>query len=111
MERSSTADGLQVHYSRWRTSGLFYSSWLLSRPLCSHGLLRELGLRPPSYVCHFYLYLIAPVLFNDVFGVGHEFKVQPSGGFHWGGWAIVGVLTLAATMYVCVRNLAVPDTV
>jgi hypothetical protein len=58
-----------------------------------------------------YLYLIAPVLFNDVFGVGHEFKVQPSGGFHWGGWAIAGVLTLAATMYVCVRNLAVPDTV
>ena len=52
-----------------------------------------------------YLYLIAPVLFN------HEFKVQPRGGFHWGGWATAGVPTLAATMYICVRNLAVPDTV
>jgi hypothetical protein len=58
-----------------------------------------------------YLYLIAPVLFIHVFGVGHKFKVQPSSGFHGSGWAIAGVLTLAATMYVCVRNLAVPDTV
>lgn len=54
-----------------------------------------------------YLYFIAPVPFNQVFGFGHQFKVQPSGGFHWDRWAIAGVLTLAVTTYVCLRGLAV----
>jgi hypothetical protein len=53
-----------------------------------------------------YLYFIAPVPFSQIFGFGHEFKVQPSGGLHWDRWAIVGVLTLAATVYVCLSNFA-----
>src|SRR3954462_15375800 len=35
---------------------------------------------------------------------GHEFKGQPGGGLHWDRWAIVGVLLLAATTYVCFRG-------
>jgi len=54
-----------------------------------------------------YLYFIAPVPFSQIFGFGHEFKVQPRGGFHWERWAIAGVLTLAITMYVSLRNFAV----
>lgn len=54
-----------------------------------------------------YLYFIAPVTFNQIFGFGHQFKVQPSGGFHWDRWPIVGVLTLAVTVYVCLRAFAV----
>ena len=54
-----------------------------------------------------YLYFIDPVPFNQVLGFGHQFKVPPSGGFHWGRWAIAGVLTLAVTTYVCLRGLAV----
>jgi hypothetical protein len=54
-----------------------------------------------------YLYFIAPVPFNQIFGFGHQFKVRPRGGFHWDGWAIAGVLTLAVTTYVCLRGFAV----
>jgi len=54
-----------------------------------------------------YLYFIAPVPFNRMFGFGHEFKVQPSVGFHWDRWAVAGVLTLAVTIYVCLRGFAV----
>jgi hypothetical protein len=53
-----------------------------------------------------YLYFIAPIPFSQVFGFGHEFKVQPSAGLHWDRWAIAGVLTLAATVYVCLSNFA-----
>jgi hypothetical protein len=53
-----------------------------------------------------YLFFIAPVPFHRIFGFGHEFKVQPSGGLHWDRWAIVGVLTLAVTTYVCFRGFA-----
>jgi hypothetical protein len=51
-----------------------------------------------------YLYFIAPVPFNRIFSFGHQFKVQPSAGLHWDRWAIAGVLTLAATVYVCLSN-------
>ena len=54
-----------------------------------------------------YLYFIAPVPFNQIFGFGHQFKVQPSGGFHWDRWAIAGVLTLAVTIYMSLRGFAV----
>jgi hypothetical protein len=54
-----------------------------------------------------YLDVVAPVPFNQVFGFGHQFKVQPSGGFHWDPWMIGGILTLAVTTYVCLRGFAV----
>jgi hypothetical protein len=54
-----------------------------------------------------YLYFIAPVPFNRIFGFGHEFKVQPSGGLHWDRWVMAGVLTLAVTIFVCLRGFAV----
>jgi hypothetical protein len=53
-----------------------------------------------------YLYFIAPVPFSQIFSFGHEFKVQPSAGLHWDRWAITGVLTLVATVYVCLSNFA-----
>jgi len=53
-----------------------------------------------------YLYFLAPVPFNQIFGFGHQFKVQPGAGSHWDRWAIAGVLTLAVTVYVCVNNFA-----
>jgi len=53
-----------------------------------------------------YLYFTAPVLFNRIFGFGHEFKVQPTGGFHWHRWVMAGVLTLAVTTYACLRSFA-----
>ena len=58
-----------------------------------------------------YLYFIAPVPFNQIFGFGHQFKVQPSGGLHWNGWAITGVVTLAVTAYVCLHGFAVTSRV
>lgn len=58
-----------------------------------------------------YLYFIAPVPFSQIFGFGHEFKVQPGGGFHWNGWAITGVLTLAVTTYFCLHDFAVTSRV
>jgi hypothetical protein len=54
-----------------------------------------------------YLYFVAPVLFSEMFGFGHPFKDQPSGGLHWDPWAIGGVLTLAVSTYVCLRSFAI----
>ena len=55
-----------------------------------------------------YLYFIAPVTLNQIFGFGHQFKSRTgSGGLHWDRWPIAGVLTLAATRYVCLRGFAV----
>jgi hypothetical protein len=58
-----------------------------------------------------YLYFIAPVPFNRIFGFGHEFKVQPSGGLHLAWWAIAGVLTLAITAYASIRSFAFATSV
>jgi hypothetical protein len=66
-----------------------------------------IGLASSLLCLPLYLYFIAPVPFNQIFGFGHEFKGQPSGGFHWDTWAIAGVLTLAVTTYVCLRSFAV----
>jgi hypothetical protein len=41
-------------------------------------------------------------------GLGHEFKVRPTGGIHWDGWALAGVLTLAVTAYFCLRGFPGP---
>ena len=53
-----------------------------------------------------YLFFIAPLPFNRIFGFGHEFKTQPIGGLNW--WAMGGVLTLAITAYICVTALRSP---
>ncbi len=53
-----------------------------------------------------YLYFTAPVPFNRIFGFGHEFKVQPTGAFHWHRWVMAGLLTLAVTTYACLRIFA-----
>ncbi len=50
-----------------------------------------------------YFFFIAPVPFNRVFGQGHEFSIYHSPGFHWDTLAIAGMLTLAATDYICLR--------
>jgi hypothetical protein len=65
-----------------------------------------IGLASSLLCLPLYLYSIAPVPFSQIFGSGHEFKVQPSGGFHWDRWALAGVLTLAVTTYVCLRGVA-----
>jgi hypothetical protein len=79
------------------------SSFLYPRVAGAIGLVSSLLCLP------LYLYLIAPVPFNHFFSFGHEFKVQPSGGFHWDRWTIVGALTLAVTIYACFRSLAVTN--
>lgn len=65
-----------------------------------------IGLAASLLCLPLYLYFIAPVPFSQIFSFGHEFKVQPSAGLHWDRWAITGVLTLAATVYVCLSNFA-----
>jgi MFS-type transporter involved in bile tolerance (Atg22 family) len=52
-----------------------------------------------------YLFFLAPVPFNQVFGFGHQFKVQPSPGFHWGKWTVIGLVTLAVTCFMCARRI------
>jgi len=75
-------------------------AFVLPRVAAAMGLASSLLCLP------LYLYLTAPVPFNRIFGFGHEFKVQPSGRFHWDRWAITGVLTLAVTTYICLRGVA-----
>lgn len=53
-----------------------------------------------------YLFLVAPVPFNQVFGFGPEFELRPSPGFHWKKWTVTGLLTLAVTSVLCVRRIA-----
>ena len=65
-----------------------------------------IGLASSLLCLPLYLYFIAPVPFNRIFGFGHEFKVQPSGGLHSDRWAIAGVCSLAITIYVCFRGFA-----
>jgi hypothetical protein len=66
-----------------------------------------IGLASSLLCLPLYLYFIAPVPFNQIFGFGHELKVQPGRGFHWDRWAIAGVLTLGVTTYLCLRGFAV----
>lgn len=65
-----------------------------------------IGLASSLLCLPLYLYFIAPVPFNQIFGLGYEFKVQPTRGIHWDGWALAGVLTLAVTAYFCLRGFA-----
>ena len=53
-----------------------------------------------------FLFFIAPVPFNQVFGFGHELKVQPSPVSTGRIWTATGLLTLAVTSVLCVRRIA-----
>jgi hypothetical protein len=67
-----------------------------------------IGLASSLLCLPLYLYLIAPIPFTELFRLRHEFKVQAIGGFHLDSWAIMGVLSLGATTYVCLRGIAIP---
>jgi hypothetical protein len=67
-----------------------------------------IGLASALLCLPLYLFLTAPGPFSKIFGFGHELKVPPSAGLRWDTWAIMGVLTLAATAYVCIRGVAAP---
>jgi hypothetical protein len=66
-----------------------------------------LGIASSLLYLPLYLYFLAPVPFSEIFGWGHQFKVQPNEAFHWDPWATGGVLTIAVTTYGCLRGLAV----
>lgn len=53
-----------------------------------------------------YCFLIAPVPFAWVFARRHEFKVQPTPGFHWETWPVIALLASAIAIYVCIRCFA-----
>lgn len=54
-----------------------------------------------------YLYLVAPIPFSRIFGLVHQFSVQPTVGLHWNTLAIAGIPALAIAIYFCLRTFAV----
>lgn len=65
-----------------------------------------LGLASSLLCLPLYLFFIAPVPFNQVFGFGHQFSVQPTPGLHWGKWTVTGLLALFITCFLCARRIA-----
>jgi MFS-type transporter involved in bile tolerance (Atg22 family) len=65
-----------------------------------------LGLASSLLCLPLYLFFIAPVPFNRVFGFGHQFKVQPTPGIHWEKWTVTGLLALVLTCFLCARRIA-----
>lgn len=53
-----------------------------------------------------YLFFTAPSPFARIFAAGHEFKVQPNTGLHWHAWPVTGVVVVAGTVYICIRQVA-----
>lgn len=53
-----------------------------------------------------YFFFIAPVPFAKVFARGHEFKVQPTPGFHWETWPVIALFASTIAMYVCIRRFS-----
>jgi len=53
-----------------------------------------------------YGFLLAPVPFARVFARGHEFSMQPEPGFHWHGWPVTALLSVAVALYFSIRRLA-----
>ena len=51
------------------------------------------------------VFFIAPVRFNEIFGSGHEFSVQPRPGFHWEKWTVTTLLALIVTCSSCIRRI------
>jgi hypothetical protein len=56
-----------------------------------------------------YLFLLAPVPFNQIFGSGHELKTQEPPGFQWETWPVMGLLSLAVIGFLCIRRIAVRE--
>lgn len=52
-----------------------------------------------------YCFFIAPIPFAHVFARNHEFKVQPTAGFHWHTWPMAALLTISVACYVCIHTL------
>src|ERR1700691_274936 len=78
----------------------FLVSFLYPRIAAGVGLASSLLCLP------LFLFFIAPVPFSQVFGFGHQFKVQPSPGYHWENWTAAGLHTRAITSVLCVRRIA-----
>jgi hypothetical protein len=55
----------------------------------------------------FYLYFVLPGLFRSLFK--GEYSVPLHTTIVWDKWAIAGILTLAAAVYICVRSLTVAN--
>jgi hypothetical protein len=75
-------------------------TFFFPRVAAAIGLLSSLLCVP---LCCFF---IAPVPFAQVFARSHEFKDQPSPGFHWHAWPVVTLFAVALTCYLCIRRLA-----
>lgn len=75
-------------------------TFLLPRVAAVIGLASSLLCSP------LYCFYVAPVLFVQIFVHGHEFKVQPTQGFHWHPWPVTALLAVAFAVYVCIRRLA-----
>lgn len=75
-------------------------TFLFPRVAAAIGLVSSLLCAP---LCCFF---IAPIPFAQVFARGHEFKVQPTPGFHWHTWPVVTLFAVALTCYLCIRRLA-----
>jgi len=65
-------------------------------------LAAALGIAASLLALPIHFYFIATVPFSEVFAPGHEFRLQPSAGFHWEKWTVIGVLALAAAFFLCV---------
>lgn len=73
----------------------FIAAFFFPRIAAGVGLLSSLLCLP------LYLYLLAPVHFSQIFGSGHQFKVQPGTDPGLDAWALAGLLTLMLTGYLC----------
>jgi hypothetical protein len=73
-------------------------------------LAAALGIAASLLALPIHFYFIATVPFSEVFAPGHEFRLQPSAGFHWEKWTVIGVLALAAAFFLCVRRVAASFT-
>ena len=57
------------------------------------------------------LFFIAPLPFAQVCERGHEFKVQPTPGFHRQPWPVTALLAVAVAVYFCFRRLAASNRI
>jgi hypothetical protein len=63
-----------------------------------------------SFFClPLYLYVTVPGFFRRVFG--GEYSTPLQANFVWNRWAIIGILSVAVAVYVCLRGLVATRTV
>jgi hypothetical protein len=79
----------------------FLLIFVMPRLAAAIGLLSSLLCVP---LCCFF---ISPLPFAHVFARGHEFKVQPTPGFHWHAWPVVTLFAAALACYLCFRRFTV----